>query len=66
MIISSKKELKGWKERMDRESFYVGLSMLLAPFLFFFVYCLIQAQIDWKLIGLVILEIAYSIGAYHK
>jgi len=44
---------------MDRESFYVGLSMLLAPFLIYSVYSLIPLQIDWELIGLVILGIAY-------
>lgn len=44
---------------MDRESFYVGLGMLLAPIFVYLVYLLIQAQIDWGLVGLSILGFAY-------
>lgn len=44
---------------MDRESFYVGLGMLLAPFLVFLIYSLAQAQIDWEAVGVVVLGLAY-------
>jgi len=44
---------------MDRESFYAGLGMLFAPFLFYLVYLLVQAQIDWVLVGLGVLCLAY-------
>jgi len=44
---------------MNRESFYVGLAMLLAPFIIFLVYELILSNIDWGLVGLVIICIAY-------
>lgn len=44
---------------MDRESFYAGLGMLFGPFLFYLIYLLVQAQIDWGLIGLGVLGLAY-------
>lgn len=44
---------------MDRESFYVGLGMLLLPFLCLLVYLLIQSQINWGAIGLGFLAFAY-------
>jgi len=44
---------------MDRESFYVGLGMLLAPFIIYLVYLLILSNVDWGLIGLGFLCIAY-------
>ena len=46
---------------MDRESFYVGLGLLLAPLLFYLVYRIIELQtkIHWDIVGLVILGFAY-------
>ena len=44
---------------MDSESFYVGLGMLLVPVLLYLVYLLVQAQIDWGLVGLGILGFLY-------
>ena len=44
---------------MDRESFYVGLGMLVVPFLIYLVYLLVQSQIDWGLIGLGVLGFLY-------
>ena len=46
---------------MDRESFYVGLGLLFAPVLFYLIYRIIelQTQINWGVIALVFLGLAY-------
>ena len=42
---------------MDRESFYAGLGMLLAPFLLYLIYNIIQLDINWTgaVFGIVVL-----------
>jgi len=44
---------------MDRESFYAGLGMLFVPLLFYLIYLLVQLQINWSLVGIGLLGLAY-------
>ncbi len=46
---------------MNRESFYIGLGMLLVPLFFYLVYRIIELQpkIHWEVVGLVVLGLAY-------
>ncbi len=44
---------------MNRESFYVGLGMLVAPFLVYLAYLLVLSKVDWGLVVLCVLGFAY-------
>lgn len=44
---------------MNKESFYAGLGMFLAPFIIYLVYLLILSNLDWGLVGLGVLCFAY-------
>ncbi len=44
---------------MNRESFYVGLGMIVLPFLCFLVYLLSLADINWGAMGVGFLGFAY-------